>query len=69
MQPDDTISMIGKCLICGAPNSRASNVCTGCLTKGWGRLPNMPLPQPKVKKSAPLYVSDKDKAKSRKARR
>ena len=65
MQPDDSASRKYNCVICQAITSRMLKdgaVCTKHFVEGYGRLPNMPLP-------APIYVSEKDKVKAKRARR
>ena len=52
------------CAKCGSTCTRTDPpVCTACFIQGWGRLPEMLLPEPE----APLYVSDKP-AKPQKAK-
>lgn len=55
---------------CNKPTSRIPHVCTPHFIEGWGRLPDMPLPEEKPAPDAdpskgtpeaPLYVSDKDR--------
>lgn len=64
------------CLVCGKPCTRENpQVCTPCFIQGWGRLPDMPLPKPKVEllkeeqlatvEERPVYVSDKDRRKGK----
>jgi hypothetical protein len=55
-----------KCKMAGCPNmtGRIPHVCTPHFLQGWGRLPDMRLPEatPILPDApAPLYVSDKDK--------
>ena len=73
MQPDDSASRQYKCVKCGLPTSRMLKdgaVCTKCFIEGWGRLLGMELPQPFIQEvkppvKAPLYISRKDREKSK----
>lgn len=50
MQPDDFGQRNLKCCMCDGMTSRLVGdqaVCDRHFFEGWGRLPNMPLPQPK----------------------
>ena len=49
MQPDDFGQRNKTCVMCGSLTSREIDgkaVCTKCFTAGWGRLPEMKLPDP-----------------------
>lgn len=62
--PDVTDRQPFKCEVpgCEGITSREPHVCTKHFLEGWGRLPDMPLPeQTGIKLKAPLYVSDKDR--------
>lgn len=50
MQPDDFGQRNKKCCMCADMTDRVIDgqpVCDRHFTEGWGRLPSMPLPQPK----------------------
>lgn len=59
-----------ECSRCGKPAGKLIDdkpVCGECFTKGWGRLPSMPLAV--EKEEAPLYISDKPPKKARRKKK